>query len=161
MPVIGYDFQGFIDDDAKMIYDFLKDNWQKGELKDKTVFFYNEEDDPALFDFKTGEMAIRVYADEIVSEPRGISYDSEMTTRAIRIDIRGINREQTILCADQVRKILAQYRLRPGNGWQTLYFTSHTPVYPSFKFFHTITSFQLKKYYTLLPNINLCGNERY
>jgi len=27
MPVVGYDFQGFIDDDAKMIYDFLKDNW--------------------------------------------------------------------------------------------------------------------------------------
>ena len=106
MPVIGYDFQGFIDDDAKMIYDFLKDNWEKGELKDKTVFFYNEEEDPASFDFKTGEMAIRVYADEIISEPRGISYDSEMTTRAIRIDIRGINRESTILCADQVRKIL-------------------------------------------------------
>jgi len=99
--------------------------------------------------------------DEIVSEPRGISYDSETSTRAIRIDIRGIDRESTLLCADQVRKILAQYRLRPGNGWQTLAFTQHTPVYPSFKFFHTISTFTLTKYYTLLPNVSLCGNERY
>ena len=47
MPSSGYEFKGYLDDDARMIYNFLKDNWQKGELRDKTIFFYNEIDDPA------------------------------------------------------------------------------------------------------------------
>ena len=161
MTIVGYDFQGYFDDDAQMIYNFIKDNWSKGDLQYKAIFFYDETKDPALFDFKTGEVAIRIYADEIISEPRGISYDSESQSRAIRIDVRCIDRETTMLCVDQIRKILAQYRLRPGNAWGTLSFASFTPVYPSFKFYHYIVSFTLRKYYNMLPNINLCGNERY
>ncbi len=161
MPAKGYEFKGYLDDDAQMVYNFLKDNWQKGDLNNKTIFFYDEKEDPAQFDFKTGEIAIRVYADEIVAEPKGIGFDSESSTRAIRIDIRGIDRGQVMKCRDQVRYILAQYRLRPGNGWQTMYFSSETPIYPSFKFFHTVTTFTVRKYYNMLPNINQCGTERY
>ena len=33
MPIRGYQFQGYLDDDAQMIYELLKDNWvKKGEL---------------------------------------------------------------------------------------------------------------------------------
>lgn len=27
MPIVGYNFQGYLDDDAQMIYQFLVDNW--------------------------------------------------------------------------------------------------------------------------------------
>lgn len=157
-----YKFKGYIDDDAHMIYEMLVNNWQKiGVLKDKAIFFYDEMEDPQAFDFKTGEIAIRIYADDIISEPKGISYDSESQTRTIHIDIRGLDRDDTRYCADLIRHILAMNRLRPGNDWQTLQFASYSPIYPSFKFFHTVVSCTLRKYYTMLPNVDLNGVVNY
>lgn len=161
MPVIGYDFKGYLDDDAENLHRILSENWSKGELKDRTLFFYDENTDPATFDFKTGECAVRIYADEIASEPRGIGFDSESVTRAMRIDVRSINREDTLLVTDQIRYILAHHRLRPWKDWQTLAFTTCTPIYPSFRFYHSVLSFTLRKYYTMLPNVNLNGVSRY
>lgn len=162
MPIEEYDFKGYIDDDARLMYDMIVNNWPKsGTLKDKSIFFYNEIEDPQTFDFKTGEIAIRIYADNIISEPKGISYDSESQTRAINIDIRGIDRDETRYCADTIRHILAMNRLRPGNDWQTLQFTAYSPIYPSFKFFHTVITCTLRKYYTMLPNVDLNGVVNY
>lgn len=161
MPVVGYDFKGYLDDDAENLHRILAENWSKGDLKDRSIFFYEETQDPASFDFKTGEAAIRIYADDIVSEPRGISFDSEEVSRVIRIDIRTINREDSLLIVDQIRYILAKYRLRPWKDWQLLYFTTYSPVYPSFKFYHCVVSVTLRKFYTMLPNVDLNGVARY
>lgn len=162
MPVKQYQFKGYIDDDARLIYEMLVKFWpKKGPLQEKAIFFYNEIDDPQAFDFKTGEIAIRIYADNIISEPKGISYDSESASRTINIDIRGLDRDDTRYCADQIRYILAMNRLRPGNDWQTLQFSAYQPIYPSFKFFHTVVSCTLRKYYTMLPNVDLNGVVNY
>lgn len=161
MPVVGYDFKGYLDDDAENLHRILVENWSQGDLKDKAVFFYDENIDPATFDFKTGECAIRIYADEIVSEPRGISFDSEAVSRTMRIDIRTMNREDSMLIPDQIRFICAKYRIRPWKDWQTMYFSSYSPIYPSFKFYHTVLTVTLRKYYAMLPNVNINGNARY
>lgn len=161
MPVIGYDFKGYLDDDAENLHRILSENWSKGDLGNRTIFFYDENTDPATFDFKTGECAVRIYADEITSEPRGIGFDSESVTRTMRIDIRSMNREDSMLVVDQIRYILANYRIRPWKDWQTMYFSMYTPIYPSFRFYHGVISITLRKYYTMLPNVNLYGVSRY
>lgn len=161
MTVVGYDFKGYIDDDAESLHRILTENWSKGDLKDRSIFFYDESVDPSTFDFKQGECAIRIYADDIISEPRGISFDSESSSRIMRIDLRTINREDSMLIADQIRYILAHYRLRPWRDWQTMYFSAYTPVYPSFKFYHSVITITLRKYCVMLPNVDLNGNYRY
>lgn len=161
MPTVGYDFQGYLDDDAKSLHQVLTKNWATGDLKDRSIFFYDESVDPATFDFRNGEIAIRIYADEIVTEPKGISFDSVSETRVLRVDVRTINREDAMLVADQVRKIVALYRIRPFGDWQTMYVSGYTPVYPSFKFFHSVMTITLRKYYTMLPNVDINGNFRY
>lgn len=161
MTESGYSFKGYIDDDAEKLHQTLVKNWLIGDLGDKALFFYDESIDPAIFDFKTGEIAIRIYADEIVSEPRGISFDSISETRTMRIDIRGIDRMNTMRCADQIRLILAENRIRPFGDWQTMWCSVYAPVYPSFKFYHTILAVTLRKYYVMLPNVNINGIKRY
>lgn len=161
MSVVGYEFKGYLDDDAKHLHHILEQNWSKGDLEDRAVFFYDESVDPVTFDFKTGECAIRIYADEIVSEPRGISFDSEAVARTMRIDIRTLNREDSILIPDQIRFILAQYRIRPWGDWQTMYCSSYAPIYPTYKFYHTVLTVTLRKYYAMLPNVDINGNARY
>lgn len=157
----GYEFSGYLDDDAEKLHNIISDAWEKGDLGDKTLFFYDEGEDPALFRTSTGEVAVRIYADETISEPRGIGFDSQTEERTMRIDIRGINRLDTMHSADQIRLILVNNRIRPFGHWQTMWCSTYYPVYPSFKYYHTTMQVKLKKYYVAMTNVNSYGVSQY
>lgn len=156
-----YEFRGYFDDDADHIYNIITENWGKGEVKDKTLFFFDELGDPAAFNFKTGEIAVKIYADEVLTEYKGISFDSASSSRAMRIDVRALDRESVIQVVDEIKYILSHYRIRPFGHWQTMNFSASTPVYPSYKIFHTNLTFTLKQYYTALPRVDINGISRY
>jgi hypothetical protein len=154
-----YGEEGFLDDDGQMIHDILENNWAEGLMKDKTLLFFNDQTDIASIDYGSGCIAVKIYADEIVNEPRGISFDSVTQHRNIRLNIQTMSRELSLAAVDQIMKILALYRIRPGNDWQTMWFSSYTPIYPTYNFFRYNITIQLKKYYQMLPNVSLAGHQ--
>lgn len=154
-----YGEEGFLYDDGLMIHEILENNWTEGLMKDKKLIFSNDQTDPASIDYSDGCVTIKIYADEIINDPRGISYDSVTQHRNIRLQIQTTNRELSIAATDQIMRILALYRIRPGNNWDIMFFSSTNPRYPSYNFFDSTITIQLKKFYHMLPNVSLAGHQ--
>ncbi len=122
-----YAKQGYVDDDAKMIHDILERVWDDDVLKDKTLFYYDEMFDPSSFKFDTGEMCIKIYANDVSNRPMGIGFDSMNVQRQVMVDIRTMDRDLFLGVCDEA------------------------PVYPSYKFFHAVYTVHLTKYCNTLP----------
>lgn len=146
-----YEFKGYYDDDAKMIHDILEKNWDEDVLKDKLLFYYDETKDITSVNYNTGEIAIKIYADEVDSSPRGIGFDSLERDRRIRIHIRTLDRDLFLGVIDEIARIMTKYRLRPGNAWDTLWIDSYEPIYPSEKFFQGLFTIHVKQYCHTIP----------
>ena len=146
-----YAKQGYVDDDAKMIHDILEREWDDDVLKDKTLFYYDEMFDPSSFKFDTGEMCIKIYANDVSNRPMGIGFDSMNVQRQVMVDIRTMDRDLFLGVCDELERIFIKYRLRPGNKWDTLWAEHYAPVYPSYKFFHAVYTVHLTKYCNTLP----------
>lgn len=151
MDTSDYEFQGYQDDDARMIHDILEKNWDEDILKDKVLLYFDESKDVSSINFNTGELAIKIYADEIETKPMGIGFDSIEQTRKMRLDIRTIDRDLYLGVMDEVRRIMVKYRLRPGNAWDTLWVSKVEPVYPSEKFYESKIEVTLKQYCHTFP----------
>lgn len=146
-----YRFEGYYDDDARMIHDILEHEWNEDVLKDKILLYYNETTDISSVNYNTGELAIKIYADDISSTPMGIGFDSIEQDRTMNLEIKTIDRDLYIGAIDEIRRILTKYRLRPGNAWDTMWVEKVAPVYPTEKFYHTKITIKLKQYCHVLP----------
>jgi len=146
-----YEFQGYYDDDARMIHDILEREWNEDELKDKVLLYFDETKDISSVNFNTGELAIKIYADDITTDPMGIGFDSISEDRDITLEIRTLDRDLYMGALDEIMRILVKYRLRPGNTWDTLWVDRYERVYPTEKFFHGRFIIHLKKYCHTLP----------
>lgn len=146
-----YEFKGYQDDDAKLIHDILEKEWDEDVLKPKILLYYDETKDISSVNFNTGELAIKIYADEIMNEPMGIGFDSISQDRYIHMEIRTIDRDLYVGALDEINRIMVKYRLRPGNKWDTLWVDGYERAYPAEKFFHGIVTIHLKKYCHTFP----------
>lgn len=149
-----YTFQA---DDAEMIHDFIVKEWGCTEIPLSDIGVYFEEDgvDPSQFDFRQNEKFIRIYADEILPSPRGISYDSESQTRYLAVIVKCIKRTDMILICDELRRIFARHRMCPGNAWDQLNMMSYVPLYPSYNFHHSTITIRLRNFCKWIPPMKL------
>ena len=146
-----YVFEGYFDDDARMIHDILEREWNEDVLKDKILLYYDETKDISSVNFNTGELAIKIYADEVDNEPMGIGFDSITSDRYVHLEVRTIDRDLYIGAIDEIYRILVKYRLRPGNTWDTMWLDGYERMYPAEKFFHGVLTIHLKKYCHTFP----------
>lgn len=151
MDTSDYVFTGYQDDDAKLIHDILEREWDEDVLKEKKIMYFDESVDISSFNYNRGEAAIKVYADEIETEPMGIGFDSIQQDRKIRIIVRTMDRDLYLGLLDEIRRIITKYRLRPGNAWDTMWMDSYEPVYPTEKFYQGLITLNLKQYCHTLP----------
>lgn len=150
-------YNGFLNDDALLLRNILTENWDTSKLP-KIIFYWDEDNDISQFDFRTGEVPVKIYANDIYSEPRGISFDSVAESRVMVLNIRSTDRETLIKVADEIRRILYLYRLRPGNDYDVMYMSQYTPIYPSYKFYNMNMMITLRKYMFMLPYVDSSGN---
>lgn len=146
-----YEFQGYYDDDARMIHDILEREWDEDVLKDKVLLYFDESKDISSVNFNRGELAIKIYADEMENEPMGIGFDSVSSDRYVHLEVRTIDRDLYIGAIDEIYRILVKYRLRPGNTWDTLWMDGYERMYPAEKFYHGVITIHLKKYCHTFP----------
>lgn len=151
MATEDYVFTGYHDDDAKLLNKIIEENWEDDPLKPKKLQYYDESKDISSVNFNTGEVAIKIYADDAITSPMGIGFDSIEQDRYINIEVRTIDRDLYLGTLDELRRIFIKYRFRPGNAWDTMWLESYAPVYPTEKFYHGKLVLHLKQYCHSLP----------
>lgn len=143
--------QGYVSDDCKMIEYILRTNWENDQLRDKVNFYFDEVQDVSSYNYSDGSMRIKVQEFDEDSDPMGIGFDSEESTKDIELDISTMDRDLAINARDEIKRIIMKYRLRPGNGWATAWISRISPIYPTYKFFHFELHITLRKYCNTLP----------
>ncbi len=138
-------------DNDVMIGQLITKNWQLSGKKPD--IYYDEGNDVVSHQFTENPVAIKVYIGDQFSTPQGISYDSERLFREVAIDVRGLNRADTINAKNEVRRILAVHRKYPGNNWDLIVLAGETRITQTYNFYHQVVTYTLKKYFLPLPDL--------
>jgi len=149
----------FVDDDAKLFYDILDAEWDPfildAGLELKPALYIGEFEEVTSFasaEDSRSPVMLRINADDLTLEPQGICYDSWRRTKIMTFFIKCSEREYVIRATNELYRILAKYRKKPGNDWDMIGDIIDTPIYPSHKIFLRSISFQLIDFFIILPN---------
>jgi len=149
----------YVDDDAVLFKDIFEAEWDKTILEPGLELmpevYIGEFAEPTHFSSAENSRSpamLRINADDLILTPQGVCYDSWNRRKTISLFVKCSQREYVIRASNEIYRILAKYRKKPGNDWDMIGDIMDLPIYPSHKIYHRTITFQLVDWFIVLPN---------